>query len=585
MFSKLIRSFKIALTLLRKGQFRDFGSKAVLRLQRMVGADNWDYEAWCARHAITDQYRQEMRTKIESMKYKPLISVLMPVYNCPEHYLRLAIESVQKQSYPHWELCIADDCSTSTHVSKVLKEFSAKDSRIKVFYRQTNGNISAATNSALELATGEFIALLDNDDELTEHAMFKVAECLNSDPTLDMFYSDEDKLTLSGKRIEPFFKPDWSPEYFLACMYTCHFGVYRASLVREIKGFRSEFDSAQDYDFVLRLTAKTARIKHIPDILYHWRMLPSSAASGVNAKPQAHDRAKDALQAHLANIGKRGTVEEGPSAGFHRVRFDILDNPKASIIIPTKGNHPSLSTCIESICKLSTWRNFEILIVGKDIPDGLDRRFKDCSIKHIPVTSEFNLAAMINLGAAQATGEHFVFMNENIEVISPDWIQGMLEFSQQDEIGAVGTRLLSPNERLQHAGVMMAAGEPNYLFSGFPKNHPGYFLNNNVHRNALAVSGACMMTRATVFRSVNGFSEIYPLYSDFDYCVKVFFSSKRLVYTPYAEFYNHQAPGIIGEKEQLRAFKELWAGRLPRDPYYNPNLSKQRADFSIDTCS
>ncbi|MCY3024580.1 MAG: glycosyltransferase, partial [Planctomycetota bacterium] len=295
---RITRALRIGTGLLLRGQLGEFKRKL---LSNKPGADllpAWDFPV------LTDTDRERMRAAAASLPDPPLLSVLLPVYNTPEQYLRLAIESVLKQIYPHWELCIADDCSTASHVRAVLDEYAARDKRIKVVFRPQNGNISAASNSALELATGEYVALLDHDDELAEQALFRMAEAIVADRGVDMLYSDEDKLDMADRHVWPFFKPDWSPEYFLACMYTCHLGVYRTSLVREIQGFRSEFDLAQDYDLVLRLTARTQRIRHIPEVLYHWRITPASTASGATAKPQAHGVAQRALASYLQTIGR-----------------------------------------------------------------------------------------------------------------------------------------------------------------------------------------------------------------------------------------------------------------------------------------
>jgi GT2 family glycosyltransferase len=583
-------SLKIGLLLLLKGQWRTFHRQLLANAIGSVNAG--DYEQWLKRHQITDRARAQMRKTIETWQNPPSISLIVPVYNIAELYLRACIDSVRRQIYPHWELCIADDRSTEPHIKRVLDEYAAMDSRIKVVYRGKNGNISAASNTALELATGQYIALLDHDDELSEHALFRMAEAIVGDPSLDMIYSDEDKLTPGGKRHDPFFKPDWSPEYFLACMYTGHLGVYRADMVRRIGGWRSQFDGAQDYDLVLRIVASKPRIHHIPDILYHWRTIPTSTASGAKAKPEAHQRAQMVLQSYLDLIGREGSVEPGPSEGFHRIRYKIVGNPKVSIVIPTAGRPADirgvqswfLLECVSSIRRLSTYGNIEIIAVdNNDLSPELAAAIEPFDVRLIRYIEPFNLARKMNQGAFAAEGEHLILLNDDIEVVSPEWIESMLEYSQWPEIGAVGAQLLFPNNTRQHSGVYLLEGNPGHPFYQFAADHPGYYLSSKVHRNWSAVTGACMMTRAEVFKSVGGFNESFPLnYNDVDYCLKVLDSGKRVVYTPYATLYHHESVSKTGTyAHELETFKSVWKKRFPRDPYYNPNLTVQSCDFRI----
>jgi len=588
------RAIKKGLSLLLKGDFKSFKGKLVQSLGGGVDTRAADYRIWRENNAMTHARREKVREELKGFKDPPLISIVMPVYNPPEQYLRMAIDSVLKQIYPHWELCLADDCSTKPFVRALLEEYKARDPRIKVVYREKNGHISAASNSALELASGNYIALMDNDDEISEHALFKVAKAIVNDRSIDMIYSDEDKLDLNGMHTDPFFKPDWSPEYFLSCMYTCHLGVYRAALVKEVGGFRSEFDTAQDYDLVLRITAKTKRIHHIPDILYHWRMLPTSTASGASAKPKAHRVAQRALESYLKTIGREGTVEAGPTHGFHRVRFKIVGNPKVSIVIPSACKRAKvrgedtwfLLKCVESIRQKSTYKNYEILVVdNNDMSAELEHALKPYNIRKIPYTAPFNLASKMNLGAEKAEGSQVVFMNDDVEIITPDWMEAMLEFSQQEGVGAVGLRLFFPDGRLQHCGVTILKGNPGHPFYGYEDSQTGYFFSTAVHRNYSAVTGACMMTRADVFKSVGGFSKHFPLnYNDVDYCLKIAEAGLRTVYTPYAEHFHHESVSKSGcSPEELQAFKDCWLKKFPRDPFYNDNLSMSECDYRIET--
>ena len=584
------RSLKYGLGLLLKFNFKEFRQKL---FPPEASNTQQSYDVWCAKHALTPQRRVQLAAEAATWANPPLITVVLPVYNVPETYLRKALDSVLAQIYPHWELCVADDRSSAPHVRKVLEEYRARDARIKIVYRETNGHISAASNSALALATGEFCATLDHDDELTPHALFEVARVLVADPALDFIYSDEDKLDLNGRRIDPFFKPDWSPEYFLACMYTCHLGVYRTALLRELGGFRSEFDTAQDYDLVLRVIEKTRRIHHIPDVLYHWRMLPTSTASGSAAKPKAHLIAQAALRAHLERTGAPGSVEAGPSTGFHRVRYAIRGRPKISIFIASACNSHIekgvsvnyLERLIESIFSKSTWRNFEIIVLDRQrMSPRMQKRCAEWGVRRIAYDDEFNYARVANRGARAATGEYILLLNDDMEVLTPDWLEALLEFAQQDGVGAVGAQLIFPDERLQHTGVSVIKGGPGHPYYCFPKDYPGYFFSNAVHRNWLAVTGACLMTRKDVYHSLGGFNEAFALnYNDVDYCLKLVASGRRIVYTPYAQLYHFESvsrPRGI-EPAEVKLFRELWLARFPRDPYCNPNLTIENGAFVI----
>lgn len=530
----------------------------------------------------------EIKALLKGLPAKPLISILTPVYNVPEKWLRCMIDSVLGQYYSNWELCLADDRSTEAHVRRILEEYRAKDSRIKVIYRETNGHIAKATNSALDIATGDFVALVDHDDEITPDALLEAAVAINENPTVDMIYSDEDKIDEDDVCHDPFYKPDWSPEYQLTCMYTCHLGLYRTSIVRELGGFRPEVNGAQDYDLALRFAARTNRIHHIPKVLYHWRMLPTSTASGADAKDYAYPAARAAIQNYLELSAKPGEVLPGPREGFHRVLFHIKGKPKVSIVIPTAGKiieHENrhidlLRMCVGSILSKSTWPEIEIVVIHNhdlqpETEKWLQMRTRLVGYDYDP--ANFNLAAKINLGARHASGEHLILLNDDIEVIAPDWIENMLRYSQQPEIGAVGAKLLFPNQRIQHAGVLLLNGTPGHCYYDHPPDEIGYYLSVQLVRNYIAVTGACMMTRHELWDQVGGFSEDFPLnYNDVDYCLKVREAGCRTVYVPEAELFHYESvsrEAARGVKEgELEHFQAKWLDRYFLDPYYNPNL-------------
>ncbi len=542
-----------------------------------------EYQEWVEKNRLSEQDIVDCHKQIASWQIHPKFSVITPVYNVERQWLEKAIESVLNQIYPVWELCIADDASTEPHIRSILNHYSQLDQRIKVVFREENGNISAASNSALELATGDYIALLDHDDELAIDALFENAKLINQHPNADFIYSDQDRIDIKGKRFAPFFKPDWSPEYFYSCMYTCHLSVYRASLIREIGGFKSEYDGSQDYDLVLRLVEKTQNIYRIPKILYHWRSLPSSVASGdAQAKPWAYTAARIALEAMIERSPYPGCVEETPLPGFYRVRRDIIGEPLISIIIPSAGTRiftPSgevclLENCIRSIKQLSTYRNYEIIVVdGYDIPESTLEAIASPNLQIVRTREPFNFSMRINIGAAKARGEFLLLLNDDTQVITPDWMESMLELAQQKEIGAVGAKLSFPDQKVQHVGVVINEGNPGHVFYGYDGGELGYYNSNITIKNYLAVTGACLMMRLKVFQQLGALDEEFPLnYNDVDLCLKAHQAGYRNVVTPFAQLVHYESAsrprGV--QPEELSKFKEKWntyLKNLGRDPY------------------
>ncbi|MCP6762834.1 MAG: glycosyltransferase family 2 protein [Fischerella sp. CENA71] len=554
------------------------------------------YQKWIEINQLTKQDITAANTQITQWQLRPKFSIIMPVYNVEATWLEKAIESVINQIYPDWELCIADDASTKPHINLILNHYSKLDSRIKVFFRTENGHISAASNTALDLATGDYIVLLDHDDELTIDALFENAKLINQHPDAEFIYSDEDKIDTKGNRFDPFFKPNWSPEYFYSCMYTCHLGVYHTNLIRKIGGFRSEYDGAQDYDLVLRVVEQTRNIYHIPKILYHWRVISTSVASGEQAKPWAYIAARKALEAMLERSSYQGWVEETSRAGFFRVRRNIIGNPLISIIIPSAGttiNTDSgelclLENCIRSIQKLSSYHNFEIIVVdGYDIPKETLETIVSLGVELVRCAEPFNFSMRINRGAAKAKGQFLLLLNDDTEVITPDWLESMLELAQQTEIGAVGAKLLFPDKKIQHVGVMILGGNPGHAFHEVENDHPGYFCSNIVNRNYLAVTAACLMMRQEVYQQLGGLDEDFPLnYNDVDLCLKAHQAGYRNVVTPYAQLIHYESAsrqkGLKpGEWNLLNNKWKNYFEQLGTDPYYNPNLSLKAPNFEL----
>ncbi|MFM2302983.1 MAG: hypothetical protein RLZZ135_386 [Cyanobacteriota bacterium] len=559
------------------------------------------YSRWRSQNVPRLADLDKLAETIELLPSKPLISAIVPVFNTPEPFLRAAIESVIAQIYPHWELCIADDCSTQPHIRQVLAEYQARDSRIKVKFRETNGHISNSSNSALELATGDFVALLDHDDLLTPDAFYEVALLLNRHPEADMIYSDEDKIDEQGQLKEPFFKPDWCPDSFLSRMYTCHLGVYRRSLISAINGFRPGFEGSQDYDLVLRVTEKTKNIFHIPKILYHWRIHSQSVASGSEAKPYAYQAAEKALNEALIRRQELGQVIGVPGyLGHYCIRYALPSHPRISIIIPTRDLSVDLDKCLASIFTKSTYSNYEVLVIDNNSVEAstaevLDRwtKTEPTRFRHLAFKQPFNFSKLNNYAVSNTQSELIVFLNNDTEVITPDWLEAMAEQAQRPTIGAVGCLLLYPNETIQHAGIVLGlggvAGHGNHYASS---SNPGYFGQLISISNFSAVTAACLMCRREVFDEVGGFDEVLSIaFNDVDLCLKMKQAGYHNVYLPHARLYHYESKsrGYENTTEKQLRFKQetahirnKWGDSINNDPCYNPHLSRTSSDYSLN---
>jgi GT2 family glycosyltransferase len=557
------------------------------------------YQIWLRQNFPRPADVRKMAETVEIFSYKPVFSVVMPVYNTPARFLHEAIESVRNQVYPYWELCVADDASTVPHVKHILKEYAALDSRIKVVFRTENGHISRASNSALEIATGEFVALLDHDDVLTPDALYEVALLLNRHSEADMIYSDEDKIDDSNQLRDPFFKPDWCPDSFLSRMYTCHLGTYRRSLVSEIGGFREGYEGSQDYDLVLRLTEKTDKIFHIPKILYHWRIHPASTASDIENKTYATDAAVKAITESLYRRSEPGLVTL--TVGGHTiVRYHIQDYSLVSIIIPTRNYGDILNQCLTSIFERTVYPNYEVLVIDngsteQETADVIDKwrtrepnRFR-CEVLDIP----FNYSKINNYAVKQCEGKYLLFLNNDTEVLADDWVNAMVEQAQRPSIGAVGALLLYPDSTIQHAGVVVGlGGVAGHSHKHFPPNSPGYYYQLQTVNNYSAVTAACLMCRREVFEEVGGFEEELQIaFNDIDMCLKIADRGYRNIYLPHVALYHHESKSRGFEdtpEKQARFGKEIdymrrkWKKVIAHDPCYSPNLTRDREDYSIN---
>ncbi|MBZ5514889.1 MAG: glycosyltransferase family 2 protein [Acidobacteriia bacterium] len=544
------------------------------------------YQRWLKRHALTPGDVERIRGEIERFRGRPLISVITPVYNTDSRWLTQCVESVRAQLYPHWELSLFDDGSTEPGVREILRKYEALDSRIKVGHSPTNLGISLASNAALARATGEYVTMLDHDDELAPEALFEVARFLQERPEADIIYSDEDKLELDGSRSEPFFKPDWSPEYLLSCMYTSHLGVYRRELVAAVGGFRPGFEGCQDYDLMLRLAERTKSIFHIPKVLYHWRKVPGSTAGDADAKSYKTEAARRALEEHTRRRGLLADVLNTDRPHTFRVKFKLVAKPLVSILIPCRDGMELLRDCLKSIQEKTIYSCYEIIIIDNDSSTPEMRSFL-ANLKHrvISFPGPFNFSRINNLAARDAGGDHLIFLNSDTRVISPEWISALLEFTQQKEIGIAGAKLYYPDGRIQHAGVILGLhGVAGHSHKNFGGSSRGYFDALFSVRNCSAVTAACMMVRREVFDLVGGFDEgLAVCYNDVDLCLRVREAGYRVVWTPYAELYHHEMifRGHTINPKEVDYIKALWGEALLRDPYYNDNLTLHGEDFGL----
>jgi GT2 family glycosyltransferase len=551
------------------------------------------YARWIAARRLDEPARERITAAVSALARPPLISVITPVHDTAPDKLTACVESVRRQIYDRWQLCLADDASTSEATRETLRKYT-DDPRVRTVRLDRQGGIAAASNAALGLATGEFVALLDHDDELAPEALAEIARYIDKHPDADVIYSDEDNLDAAGARCDPYFKPAWSPDLFLRYMYTCHLTVVRRRLVDDIGGFRAGVDGAQDYDLMLRLMERTDRIHHIPQVLYHWRMEPGSTATGGASKPWAIDAGRRALQDYASRSGLESEVLPGPAPGMYRLRRSIRGEPLVSIVVPTTGQPRAngddlLARCLRSLSK-TTWRNVEVVmsVDRGDLPAGAREALGD--LRHRIVSyqprASFNFSHKINETVRHASGEHLVLFNDDLEVIAPDWLTAMLEYSQESAVGAVGAKLFYPDGRLQHAGMLIGVcGLAAHAFHKHPGQSPGYFGSCETPRNCSAVTAACLMTRRTVFEEVGGFDEALPVdYNDVDFCLRVRRAGYRIVYTPYAQLYHHESASFGRRLQSTReeaVMRERWGTALDDDPYYNANLSKHFSDYRL----
>jgi glycosyltransferase involved in cell wall biosynthesis len=558
------------------------------------------YPKWIARFDSVDAVA--LQRNLRCLRRQPLISVLLPVYNPDLELLAAAIESVQRQLYQRWELCVADDASTDPKVRPFLEQKGNDDSRIKLTFRERNGHISACTNSALALATGEWCALLDQDDLVRSEALAFVALEIEQHPDAGLIYSDEDKIETNGVRSNPFLKPDWNPELFLGQNYINHPGVYRTDLLREIDGFREGFEGSQDYDLVLRCIERLApaQIRHIPRILYHWRAVAGSLAAVVDAKPYAKEAARRAIADHLQRCGIAGRVEACPeNVESHRVVYELPDPPPTvSIVVPMRDHLALLERCISSVREKTDYPSIEFVVVDNGSTEPATLKFlrqleQEIDAQVVRDDGAFNFSRLINRGVSAAKGSVLALLNNDVEANEPGWLREMVSHVLRVEVGAVGARLWYPDGTLQHGGVILGlGGVAGHAFPRVPRGHPGYFNRAFLQQDCSAVTGACLLVRKKVFEDAGGFDDanLAISFNDVDFCLRLRQSGFRNIWTPYANLIHHESASRGHQAtvaEQVQFLREAtfmqrkWGSELLCDPFYNPNLSLDLPGFDL----
>lgn len=552
-----------------------------------------DYARWIADNdTLTPQLQEAMSQRVAAMKAPPLISVLMPTYNPNPAWLREAIESVRSQIYPHWELCIADDASTSPAVRDILKSYAETDARIKVVFRPENGHISASSNSALALATGTWLALMDHDDLLPEHALFCVADCIAAHPDVRLIYSDEDKVDESGRRFDPYFKSDWNVDLFRSQNMFSHLGALATDLVREVGGFRLGLEGSQDWDLVLRCMERVeaGQIRHVPRVLYHWRVHSESTAGSMDAKPYAAVAGERALNEHFARTGVRAAAEH-IGVGY-RARYALPEAPPlVSLIIPTRNDARSIRRCVDSVREKTAYPNYEIVVVdrastGAEMQAWLQSIAKEPGVRVVRIGQASDDAAVLNTAAEAAEGSVLALLADQVEVKSAEWLGEMVSLALQPGVGAVGARLWYPAGALQHAGVILGVGGvAGYSHRGMPPAREGYCGRAALIQSMSAVSAACLVVTKDHYQQVGGMDadHLKGAFADVDLCLRLREAGLRIVWTPYADLIHHASTWPAKSthvREDAAYMRQRWGKALLDDPAYSPNLTLQLEDFS-----
>ena len=587
---------------------KHFGLKEFLvRLSERMEPEEVPYGPWYEEHRAKPEELERQRK--QSLAWENfsggeesacVFSIAVPVFRTPAKFLCEMIESVRSQSFPFWELCLANADPEDREVAEILERYCREDRRIRVKNLKENKGISENTNAALAMARGEFVGLLDHDDLLAPDALYEMAARLEKDEGIDVFYTDEDKVTTDlSEHFQPHLKPDFNLDLLRSNNYICHFFVVRREIAERIGGFRPEFNGAQDYDFIFRCTEEAEKIVHIPRILYHWRVHSASTADNPASKMYAYEAGKRAIEGNLERSGVRGVVSLRQDYGFYDVHYPVEGEPLVSILIPNKDQKETLMHCIHSVLETSTWKNLEILIIENNSEQ--EETFacyreleKDPRIRILTYPGKtFNYSAINNFGVQQAKGEYLLFLNNDIEVITPDWIEQMLGNCQRPEVGIVGAKLYYPDNTIQHAGIIIGIGGiAGHAFLGLARAKSGYLHKASLQMDYSAVTAACMMMKAEAFRKAGGFEEkLTVAFNDVDLCLRTVEQGWLVVYDPHVEMYHYESKsrGAEDSEEKLRRFQQeiefmrtRWIRLLKDgDPNYNPNLTLSKWNYSL----
>ena len=568
-----------------------------IRLCERMEPEEVPYGPWFEKHKPSAEELERQRKK--KWKNPPLISVAVPAYRTPPGFLEQMILSVKEQTYPHWELCIVNASRGEDGMEQVLGRYAGGDERIRVKNLEENLGIAGNTNEALVMARGEFVGLLDHDDLLAPQALFRIAEALTADPQADAVYTDEDKVTTDlSEHFQPHFKPDFNLDLLRSNNYITHFFVVRTRLAREAGGFRKEFDGAQDYDFIFRCTEEAKKVLHVPEVLYHWRTHKASTADNPASKMYAFEAGKRAIEAHLARCGQEGTVSLRKDLGFYRVEYPVQGEPLVSILIPNRDQKETLEKCLNSIWEKSTYNNYEILIVennssSPEIFNYYREIEKRPGVQILTWKEGFNYSAINNFGEKSAAGDYLLFLNNDVEVINPRWIEELLGNCQRKEVGIVGAKLYYPDDTIQHAGTVIGIGGiAGHAFLNMPRSRTGYLHKASLQMDLSAVTAACMMMKRQVFKQLGGFEErLSVAFNDVDLCLRTVQAGYLVVYNPEVELYHYESKsrGAEDSEEKVRRFQEeiefmrcRWMDLLKKgDPYYNRNLTLSKWNYSL----
>lgn len=580
--------------------WKNYGLKNTIKkvCQKLSGQrDYGNYEDFLKKYGVKEE--ELARQRQEVFENGPCFSIAVPLYQTKEKYLREMIESVQAQTYTNWELCLADGSGREHSLQPVVGEYIAKDKRIKYCLLDSNEGIAGNTNEALKMADGDFVVLTDHDDLLSPEALYQCAKAVQKEPQTDVIYSDEDKVDMSGKKFfEPHFKSDYNIDLLCTMNYICHLFVVRKDVMERAGLFESCYDGAQDHDFILRCTEKAEHIVHIPKVLYHWRCHAQSTSENPESKLYAFENGCKAVKAHYDRIGIPAEVEQGPFYGMYRTHYLWKEQPLVSILIPNKDHAADLKKCMDSIEEKSTYRNFEFIIVENNSTEEETFAYykeieKRDNVRVLYYKEDFNYSRINNFGAKEANGEYVLLLNNDTEMIEPDSIKEMLDVCMRPDVGIVGAKLLYEDNTIQHAGVIIGfGGVAGHAFIGQDRDDNGYFSRIISVQNLSAVTAACLMVRRSVFDEVEGLNEEFKVaFNDIDFCLKVRKAGYLVVYNPYAQFYHYEsksrgqedsADKVARFQQEIGLFGERWGELLEHgDPYYNPNLTLDKADFSL----